>query len=83
MSHWTYIDEKVPQIGGEYLVVVKLGGKLGNYTFMSYWDKQRNQFSYDLLMREKGDPTRVHAWLDIPPAPLHKSSLLDKQEKQL
>lgn len=34
-------------------------------------------------MREKGDPTRVHAWLDIPPAPLHKSSLLDKQEKQL
>lgn len=34
MSHWTYIDEKVPQTSGDYLVVVKLGGKVGNYVFM-------------------------------------------------
>lgn len=81
--HWTYVDEKVPPRTGYYLVVVRLGSKLGNYAFITEWNQESKSFSYDDTARKHNNPTRVYAWCEVPTPPMDKRQLRNKQEKQL
>lgn len=80
--NWTYIDEKIPPKSGQYLVAIRIAGYKGqNFVTLNEFDLRKKSFTYDTNMRERGDPTRVYAWAAYPTPPLHKSSILAKQNQ--